>query len=139
MSVELTWASTRRTRRGRCLPKLRMFLFTGVMGAAAGCMYLVWMTQGSRVNGLVVLAALTATLYAAVSLPHLAIAIFCPSRNCWPWMLEMARKENGEDGDDDAAVVTAAAAVVADDDAAGDEYGDDIVYQEDPENGEGKK
>ena len=35
MSVELTCASTRSTRRGRCLPKVRMFLFTAATGSAA--------------------------------------------------------------------------------------------------------
>ena len=48
MSVELTCASTRSTRRGRCLPKVRMFLFTAATGSAAAFCIMVWLMQVSQ-------------------------------------------------------------------------------------------
>ena len=44
-------------------------------------------TQGSSTNPLIVLAALTAAAYGAAALPHLAIGLLCPGRNCWPALL----------------------------------------------------
>ena len=34
------------------------------------------------------MAALIATVYGATALPHLAISLFCPHKNCWPALLE---------------------------------------------------
>ena len=48
MSMELTCASTRATRRGRCLPKIRMFLFTATFGGAAAFCITVWLVQVSQ-------------------------------------------------------------------------------------------
>ena len=44
--------------------------------------------QGSETNPLVVLGALTAAAYGAAALPHLAVGLFCPKKNCWPALLD---------------------------------------------------
>jgi hypothetical protein len=89
------------TRRGRCLPKIRMFFFTVAIGVAAAFSIILWIANGAMTSPLVIVAALTACLYGAAALPHLAIGLFCPNKNCWPTLLEQSRKENGEDEEDE--------------------------------------
>jgi len=93
LRVELTNASTGPTRRSRCLPKIRMFLLTAAFGGAAALCIMMWLVQGASTNPLIVLGALTAALYGAAALPHLAIGLFCPSKNCWPALLEATVNE----------------------------------------------